>query len=59
MPELLYFDRDLVVLVKPVGLVSEDGGAGESVIPAAAAALRDAGERRCILCIAWIAMSAA
>ena len=38
MPELLYFDRDLVVLVKPVGLVSEDGGAGESVIPAAAAA---------------------
>ena len=49
MPELLYFDRDLVVLVKPVGLVSEDGGAGESVIPAAAAALRDAGERETTL----------
>lgn len=49
MPELLYVDRDLVVLVKPVGLVSEDGGAGESVIPAAAAALRDAGERETAL----------
>lgn len=49
MPELLYYDRDLVVLVKPVGLVSEDGGAGESVIPAAAAALRDAGERETAL----------
>lgn len=49
MPKLLYVDRDLVVLVKPVGLVSEDGGAGESVIPAAAAALRDAGERETAL----------
>lgn len=49
MPELLYFDRDLVALVKPVGLVSEDGGAGDSVIPAAAAALRDAGERETTL----------
>lgn len=49
MPELLYFDRDLVVLLKPVGLISEDGGAGESVIPAAAAALRDAGERETTL----------
>lgn len=49
MPRLLYFDRDLAVLVKPVGLVSEDGAAGESVIPAAAAALRDAGERETAL----------
>ena len=49
MPELLYFDRDLVVLVKPVGLVSEDGDAGESVIPAAAAALSATGEREIAL----------
>ena len=32
MPELLYFDRDLVVLVKPVGLVSEDGGGERRVL---------------------------
>lgn len=45
MLELLYTDRDIVVLVKPVGLISEDGGAGESVIHAAAEALAAAGAR--------------
>ena len=49
MQELLYFDRDLAVLVKPVGLISEDGAAGESVIPAAAAALAASGERETAL----------
>lgn len=49
MQELLYFDRDLAVLVKPVGLISEDGAAGESVIPAAAAALAAAGEHETAL----------
>lgn len=49
MLELLYTDRDIAVLVKPVGLISEDGCAGESVIPAAAEALAAVGERETAL----------
>lgn len=31
--DVLYKDRDIAVVVKPVGLISEDGATGESVIP--------------------------
>lgn len=33
MLSVLYSDRSIAVIVKPVGLLSEDGGAGESVCP--------------------------
>ena len=33
MLEVLYSDRSIAVIVKPVGLLSEDGAAGESVCP--------------------------
>mgnify|MGYP002535972103 CR=1 FL=1 len=45
MLEILYCDAEIVVLVKPVGLISEDGDAGESVFPAIAEALAARGER--------------
>ena len=32
--EILYSDKQIAVIVKPVGLISEDGEAGESVCPA-------------------------
>ena len=31
--DVLYKDCDIAVIVKPVGLISEDGATGESVIP--------------------------
>lgn len=33
MLEVLYSDRSIAVIVKPVGLLSEDGTAGESICP--------------------------
>ena len=33
MLEVLYSDKSIAVIVKPVGLISEDGAAGESVCP--------------------------
>lgn len=33
MLEVLYSDKSIAVIVKPVGLLSEDGAAGESVCP--------------------------
>ena len=44
MLEILYCDSEIVVLVKPVGLISEDGDMGESVFPAIAEALTARGE---------------
>lgn len=31
--DVIYKDRDIAVVVKPAGLISEDGGEGESILP--------------------------
>lgn len=49
MLEILYYDSEIVVIVKPVGLISEDGEEGESVFPAASEALLARGENNTAL----------
>ena len=49
MLEVLYHDKQIAVIVKPVGVLSEDGAAGESICPMIREALGKE-EEECLDC---------